>query len=106
MLAACSDLEAGSKEKANWKRAISRIHSAGMKPQNMSSTSLLFLFLIPFMGILEVILTSGTRSGSGKLYLYKARLEMFYTLQTIMFFYQLISFATGAQKESQTIGNG
>lgn len=43
MLAACSDLEAGSKERANWQRAISRIHSAGMKPQNMSSTSFFFL---------------------------------------------------------------
>lgn len=107
MLAACSDLEAGSKERANWQRAISRIHSAGMKPQNMSSTSFFFfLFLIPFMGILEVILTSGARSVSGKLYLYKARLEMFYALQTIWSLYQLISFVTGAQKEPQTVGNG
>lgn len=106
MLAACSDLEAGSKERANWQRAISRIHSAGMKPQNMSSISFFFLFLIPFMGILEVILTSGARSVSGKLYLYKARLEMFYALQTIWSLYQLISFATGAQKEPQTVGNG
>ena len=106
MLAACSDLEAGSKERANWQRAISRIHSAGMRHKTCHLPHFFLLFLIPFMRILEVILTSGARSVSGKLYLYKARLEMFYALQTIWSLYQLISFATGAQKEPQTVGNG